>query len=343
MGGKRIDECTSPEARALPTLDMALRPDLLRDRRRRHGRQHGDAADPRRHRRHPGPYLHAARCAMPPAAADDPVPPWRRLRARRCRPTTTTPRARALARAPGAVVVSAHYRQAPEHRFPAAHEDASPPGSWLIEHAEIAWRRPEARRDRRRRLGRQPGGQRRARGPAPKAMRLPRAPRRWSRRWRRIDVRPAARTCRTPTTCPYSHRDAANGSARKLFRDEGRRARPADEHCRPRRSRRPAAGDDHPRRASIRCARRARRWPMRCAAPASGSTCTLYEGVTHGFFGLYRIVNKAMFAQGQVAPEPRSSAFGADDQRATAAPSHRARTSHRRSNCARAAMVRAAA
>ena len=27
---------------------------------------------------------------------------------------------------------------------------------------------------------------------------------------------------------------------------------------------------------------------------------TTYEGVTHGFFGLYRIVNKAMFAQGQV-------------------------------------------
>ena len=25
MGGKRIDECRSPEARALPTLDMALR------------------------------------------------------------------------------------------------------------------------------------------------------------------------------------------------------------------------------------------------------------------------------------------------------------------------------
>ena len=28
---------------------------------------------------------------------------------------------------------------------------------------------------------------------------------------------------------------------------------------------------------------------------------TLYEGVTHGFFGLYRIVNKAMFAQGQLS------------------------------------------
>ena len=28
---------------------------------------------------------------------------------------------------------------------------------------------------------------------------------------------------------------------------------------------------------------------------------TLYQGVTHGFFGLYQIVNKAMFAQSQLA------------------------------------------
>jgi acetyl esterase/lipase len=28
---------------------------------------------------------------------------------------------------------------------------------------------------------------------------------------------------------------------------------------------------------------------------------TTYDGVTHGFFGLYQIVNKAMFAQGQLA------------------------------------------
>ena len=59
----------------------------------------------------------------------------------------------------------------------------------------------------------------------------------------------------------------------------------------------------------IRCAPKARRWPTRCAVPASGSTMTLYQGVTHGFFGLHQVVNKAMFAQGQMARN-LSAAFG---------------------------------
>ena len=52
---------------------------------------------------------------------------------------------RALAARTGAVVVSAHYRQAPERRFPAAHEDAYAAWNWLFEHAEITWRGYEAR------------------------------------------------------------------------------------------------------------------------------------------------------------------------------------------------------
>ena len=36
---------------------------------------------------------------------------------------------------------------------------------------------------------------------------------------------------------------------------------------------------------------------------------TTYDGVTHGFFGLYQIVNKAMFAQGQLARN-LNAAFG---------------------------------
>ncbi|WEK04157.1 MAG: alpha/beta hydrolase [Candidatus Devosia phytovorans] len=40
--------------------------------------------------------------------------------------------ARALARRTGAIVVSAHYRLAPEHRLPAAHEDAWAIWQWLI-------------------------------------------------------------------------------------------------------------------------------------------------------------------------------------------------------------------
>lgn len=42
---------------------------------------------------------------------------------------------RALANSVGAVVVAPHYRQAPEHRFPAAHDDAVAAYRWLLEHA----------------------------------------------------------------------------------------------------------------------------------------------------------------------------------------------------------------
>lgn len=46
------------------------------------------------------------------------------------------PTPRMLARRTGAVVVSAHYRQAPEHRFPAAHNDSFAAWRWMLEHAE---------------------------------------------------------------------------------------------------------------------------------------------------------------------------------------------------------------
>lgn len=43
---------------------------------------------------------------------------------------------RALANATNAVVVSAHYRQAPEHKFPAAHDDALAAYQWVLAHAK---------------------------------------------------------------------------------------------------------------------------------------------------------------------------------------------------------------
>ena len=43
--------------------------------------------------------------------------------------------ARALAAETGAVVLSAHYRQAPEHKFPAAHEDAVAAYRWAVQNA----------------------------------------------------------------------------------------------------------------------------------------------------------------------------------------------------------------
>ena len=42
---------------------------------------------------------------------------------------------RALAARCGAVVVAAHYRQGPEFKFPAAHEDARAAWAWMMEHA----------------------------------------------------------------------------------------------------------------------------------------------------------------------------------------------------------------
>ena len=41
--------------------------------------------------------------------------------------------ARALAREASAIVVSSHYRQAPEHKFPAAHEDAFAAYKWVVQ------------------------------------------------------------------------------------------------------------------------------------------------------------------------------------------------------------------
>lgn len=43
---------------------------------------------------------------------------------------------RALVNATNAVVVSAHYRQAPEHKFPAAHDDAYAAYKWVLAHAK---------------------------------------------------------------------------------------------------------------------------------------------------------------------------------------------------------------
>lgn len=43
---------------------------------------------------------------------------------------------RALVNATNAVVVSSHYRQAPEHKFPAAHDDALAAYKWTLEHTK---------------------------------------------------------------------------------------------------------------------------------------------------------------------------------------------------------------
>ena len=50
---------------------------------------------------------------------------------------------RAIAAQSHAIVVSAHYRQAPEHRLPAAHDDAFSAWHWLVENAASLGGDPE--------------------------------------------------------------------------------------------------------------------------------------------------------------------------------------------------------
>ena len=302
MGGKRIDECRSPEARALPTLDMALRR-ILRD-------QVDDMGVGMEMRLIPGPtdeirariyvpqndivmglrpmvlFLHGGGFVLGDVDNYDATP-------------------RAHAARTGAVVVSAHYRQAPEHRVPAAHEDAYAAWNCLLEHAESLG--GDAKRAAI--VGEGSGGNLavnvalRARAeekPLPIHLGL---------------VTPMAAMLfdlpshlENAVTFPYSTA-TLEWAARKLFRkkDEAHDARmniagrtdlaglpPATiilAHADPLRSEGEALAD---------AMRRSGVWV----------DMTTYEGVTHGFFGLYRIVNKAMFAQGQLGRN-LAAAFGA--------------------------------
>ncbi|RYG99071.1 MAG: hypothetical protein EON57_11990, partial [Alphaproteobacteria bacterium] len=132
MGGKPIEALRTPEARAQPTLDMALRR-ILRD-------SHDDLGIDMEMRLIPGPseeirarvytprtevngarplilYFHPGAFVLGDVDHYDATP-------------------RTLAQRTGAIVVSSHYRQAPEHRFPAAHEDAFAAWHWVMEHAD---------------------------------------------------------------------------------------------------------------------------------------------------------------------------------------------------------------
>jgi acetyl esterase/lipase len=300
MGGRPIELLRTPEARAQPTLDMALRR-ILRD-------AHDDQGINMEMRLLPGPAGDIrARIYTPQAEAAAPRPLLLYFH-----PGAfvlgdvdnydATPRT--LAQRTGAVVVSSHYRQAPEHRFPAAHEDAFGAWNWLVEHAEGLGA------DRRRMaiVGEGSGANLavnvalRAKahgGTAPLHLGL---------------VTPMATLgfdlpshFETEDTGPF-RTESFKWAARKLLRKKEDALDPRLHLIE-----RTDLGGLPPATIIL-----AEADPLRSEGEALSDQLrrsgvwvdsTTYEGVTHGFFGLYQIVNKAMFAQSQLARN-LSAAFG---------------------------------
>ena len=300
MSDKRIENCTSPEARALPTMDMALRR-ILRDQaddmgvgmemrlipgptgdiRIRVYAPHGDSAMPR-------PlvlYFHDGAFVLGDVDQYDATP-------------------RFLAARTNAVVVSAHYRQAPEHRFPAAHEDAWAAWNWISEHGDSLG--GDIRRSAI--VGEGSGGNLavnvalRAKA---EGMKLPRHLGLITPMAAMIYDLPSHRA--NTETFPWSTA-SFEWAARKLFRKKD------DAHD----ARMTIAGrldlDGLPPATVIL----AESDPLRSEGEALADAMrrsgvwvdeTVYDGVTHGFFGLYRVVNKALFAQGQLSRN-LAAAFG---------------------------------
>lgn len=129
---KPVSECTPLEARAQPTLMLALK-QILRDRPDEGGyfmemrMIPGPAGDIRARVYTPAHvaadgtlpmilYLHGGGFVIGDLDRDDETP---RALVRRCK----------------AIVVSAHYRQGPEYKFPAAHEDAAAAWAWMLDNA----------------------------------------------------------------------------------------------------------------------------------------------------------------------------------------------------------------
>lgn len=202
---------------------------------------------------------------------------------------------RALANRLGAVVVSTHYRQAPEFTFPAAHEDALAAWRWALEHAETLG----ADRSMRAVVGEGSGGN--------LAVNVA-----LDARAEGLDV-PQHLALITPMTGTdfglssyVENRGTMPLNAATVEWFYSKYARDAVDLTSPRfnLSDRPDLGGLPPTTIIL-----AEHDPLRTegdhfaqALRRSGVwvDCTLYDGVTHQFFNLAQAVNKAMFAQGQV-------------------------------------------
>jgi acetyl esterase len=292
MGGKPIESLRTPEARALPTLEMALRR-ILRD-------SHDDMGVGMDVQLIPGPTGDIRARIYTPRGDTD-----------RARPVVlffhpgafvlgdvdqydATPRT--LSQRTGAIVVSAQYRQAPEHRFPAAHEDAFSAWAWLTDHVEslggdmgrlaIAGEGAGANLAVNVALRAKSTG-----GATPVHLGLvtPMATLTFDLA-SHLDLDPPG---------PF-HTETFKWAARKLLRDKSDAHDPRLELT----ERGDMAGLPP---ATIILAEAD---PLRSEGEALADLMrrsgvwvdvTTYDGVTHGFFGLFQVVNKAMFAQGQLA------------------------------------------
>jgi acetyl esterase len=204
--------------------------------------------------------------------------------------------ARALAKRTGAVVVSTHYRQAPEHKFPAAHEDTYTAWLWLIEHAEVLGGDPT----RVAVVGEGVGANmalnialqaRDEAGVRPKHLVL---------------LQPLASG--TPVGESYEENERAKPLNPSVIRWYKRHSFANAADLEDRRINLAARADlaGLPPTTVILAEidpLRSEGEELAHALHVAGNwvDATTYDGVTHGFFGLGEIVNKAMFAQSQVA------------------------------------------
>ena len=205
--------------------------------------------------------------------------------------------ARALARRTGAIVVSVDYRLAPEHKFPAAHDDAWAAWSWLTGQVRELGGDP-----RRLAVAGEDAGANLAANVALRAR-----DEHTSQPVHQLLIHPIAGSDMATASYGETLRarpvglPAMRWRFRHLLDDEAEMADPRLDLVPSRRPGRRGAGDHHPGR--YRSAALGRRGAGRGARsrPVSPVNCWTYEGVTQGFFGLGLVVTKALFAQSDAA------------------------------------------
>lgn len=203
---------------------------------------------------------------------------------------------RSLSRRTGAIVVSAHYRQAPEFRFPAAHEDSFAAWQWMIDNAEAlggdAGRAAIAGEGSGANMATNIALRARAEGVTQPMHQVLISP--------MVDGEPTL-----PSYVENMDARPLNTATVRWFMRKAFRGKDNANDPRIRLVERADLGGLPPATIIL-----AEIDPLRSEGEALADAlrrsgvwvdCTVYEGVTHQFFGLAQIVNKSMFAQSQVA------------------------------------------